>query len=92
MASNLAARQAMKDITDDFKGKAFTVHVTPSGVKEYDNWFVNGKYLYNKEQRELNRALGIHNVNYFGKRKDKPVDGWEVFSNSIRNAFKERNK
>jgi hypothetical protein len=33
-----------------------------------DEWVISGDYLFNKEQRALNRALGIHALNKHGNK------------------------
>ena len=58
MAHNFAATTALIDIQQELdelgRKKNFGTN---------DTWIVIGIHLYNKEQRELNRRLGVHAVN-----------------------------
>lgn len=42
------------------------IHSLPDKLitDKYDVWFCTEKYLFTKEQRRLNRLLGINKINY----------------------------
>ena len=67
--TNSPRRNAMHDLSNYIIEKKIS---TFDG--NYDAWFVTQKYLDTKENRKLNRLLGIHRVNKTSKnmRRNKP--------------------
>ena len=56
---NQAGYMARRDISNHLK----IIHPELSKPNSYEQWLVKGEYLFNKEQRNLNRLLGVHKVN-----------------------------
>lgn len=65
---NEAAKQALRDISDDYTGVRQTYYTDSNNVKCIDTWFVGGSYLYNVENRALNRSVGASYLNNGGYR------------------------
>lgn len=65
--TNSAAQTALGDIKADLvkehKNLSSTVNI--EGTRSYwmEIWYCYGENLYNKEQRALNKELGLHSVN-----------------------------
>ncbi len=66
-----AAQTALKDITEYQKEEEANI------FDGYNTWIVTPNTLYTKEQRRLNKEIGVSNVNYSNKNltdwKNKPL-------------------
>lgn len=67
---NSVARLALRDISEYvnnnniFKRPTFySIGDAPSKIKRSEIWSVNQEYLFTKEQRRLNKELGLHKIN-----------------------------
>ena len=64
---------ALKDIKDDLIEREVPLwNFIPGSTYEKERWAVFGEDLYNKEQRALNKQLGLHKINHFGNTNAKP--------------------
>jgi len=61
-----AEQQACHDISEYLKKHNIKIH-----DKNYDIWVVTPNRLKKKEQRRLNRLLGLHKINYTSKKMRK---------------------
>lgn len=72
MEKNNPAYIALKDIKEDLINREVKLYSLTTGIAyEREIWSVFGEYLYNKEQRALNKKLGLHKVNQFGNANAK---------------------
>lgn len=61
---------ALKDMREYLKNN-FPNPVTYTKDGELEVWAVFPSSVYNKETRQLNRQLGITNINYFGNKNGR---------------------
>ena len=56
---------ARKDISDYVQNELHDIFTYYEG-NNIDVWVVFGKHLFTREQRSLNRELGVNSINYIG--------------------------
>ncbi len=66
------AHIALQDIKEDLLERDIPIwNKIPGSHVEHEVWAVFGKYLYNKDQRMLNKQLGLHKINMFENQNAK---------------------
>lgn len=64
---------ALKDISEDFNSIPYNELYTVYTVGDVDSWYVSATMLDTKENRRLNKLLGLEKVNYFGDKMNRKL-------------------